>query len=67
MFFEFHGVNELRQFLLNVINIVLSRQKIETVNSESLNILSIFNKDFLDSFKSLLPVSINHVNLGLLY
>jgi hypothetical protein len=51
---------------LDQVKISFSREQVENVNSESLNILSFLNHNFLNSLKSLFPVSILYVNLGFL-
>jgi hypothetical protein len=64
-FIELHSHNELIKLLEDVINVIFSGQKIETVNSKSLYILSIFHKHFLDGFQGLLPITVDHMDLCL--
>ena len=62
---ELHGLDELIELLLNILNVVLSSQEIEAVDPEGLNVLSVLDKHLLDCLKSLLPVAVDHMDLGL--
>ena len=60
-----HGCDELVKLFLDIVDIILSCQEIETVDPESFDILSIFDENFLHSFQRLFPITIDHVNFGL--
>ena len=50
---------------MDVVDVVLSGQEVKTVDSQGLYVLSVSHKDFLDRLQGLLPVSVDHVDLGL--
>ena len=47
-----------------MINIVLPRQQIETVDAKTFDAMTILDEDALNSVQSLLPVTIDHVQFG---
>ena len=63
---ETHGIDELVQFVDDLIDVVLAGQQIERVDAKALDVLPVAHKHPLNSVECLLPVTVDHVKFRLL-
>lgn len=62
-----HSVEEIAHLLVDKLNVGLTGQEVEDVDAKRFHVLAIIDHDFLDRLQGLVPVSVEDVNLGLLY
>ena len=58
------GILELIKLLLKQLLIILTRQKIETVDSKGFDIVTVFENDSADALHGVIPLTILNMNLA---